>query len=85
MDMNTGKVIDLDESEMKERARALALKKTMRDARGEALAKLVPLTKGEAETARELGPKEAKGWMRNKKCHCGSGKKFKKCCLHKHL
>ncbi|MCK5605990.1 SEC-C domain-containing protein [Candidatus Pacearchaeota archaeon] len=22
-----------------------------------------------------------KGWMRNKPCLCGSGKKFKKCCM----
>ena len=25
-----------------------------------------------------------KGWMRNKPCLCGSGKKFKKCCLPKY-
>ena len=29
--------------------------------------------------------KKKKPWMRNKKCVCGSGKKFKKCCWGKYL
>lgn len=32
-----------------------------------------------AQNARQL-----KGWMRNLKCYCGSGMKFKKCCQSKH-
>lgn len=34
--------------------------------------KLAPVTKGNLR----------KGTLRNKKCSCGSGKKFKKCCLN---
>lgn len=39
------------------------------------------------DEARQLAPMQKdqrKAWMRNKKCPCGSGKKFKKCCWGKY-
>lgn len=43
---------------------------------------LIPLTREQAEELAPLGANKRKGWMRNKPCICGSGKKFKRCCWH---
>lgn len=46
--------------------------------------RLIPLTPKQYEELAPLGAKQRKGYMRNKPCICGSGKKFKKCCWHKY-
>ena len=39
----------------------------------------IRLTLDEARLAKSLTTNQRSGWMRNKPCPCGSGKKFKKC------
>ena len=45
--------------------------------------RMVPIEEGELPTVVRMDRSERKGWMRNKPCPCGSGKKFKKCCWNK--
>ena len=44
---------------------------------------MIPLTERKRIMLEQLSPEKRKGWMRNKPCLCGSGKKFKKCCWNK--
>lgn len=43
-------------------------------------APLIPLDDSEAKELEPMSKSKRKGYMRNKPCLCGSGKKFKKCC-----
>ncbi len=46
--------------------------------------KLLPLDEKLASKLEQMGARQRKGYMRNKLCVCGSGKKFKKCCWDKY-
>lgn len=77
MDPETGKIIRensdfIDALELQIRAKLEEQKKN-----------LIPLTEDEAKTCENMGLQQRKGWMRNKPCLCGSGKKFKNCCWNK--
>lgn len=47
------------------------------------MAKDIPNITASILSKRERSNKRRKNKMKNKKCVCGSGKKFKKCCWHK--
>ena len=46
----------------------------------EAREKLIVITEEQFETLKPMSFSGRKGWMRNRQCNCGSGKKFKNCC-----
>lgn len=69
MDMETGKIYFSTEEELEELEKKLGRK-------------LVPLKGSEAKEFEHLSKQARKNKMRNQPCPCGSGKKFKKCCLH---
>lgn len=46
--------------------------------------KMVELTEDETKDCETMPLYQRKGYMRNKPCVCGSGKKFKKCCWSKY-
>lgn len=41
---------------------------------------LMEIQRDELEDTVNMNRTQRKGWMKNKPCICGSGKKFKKCC-----
>ena len=89
----SGKIIHLDEESQEsfsvgtildfesEQARLLQQLSELHDLDKD---ELIPLSKDENRILSNVSPKARKGWMRNKPCICGSGKKFKKCCWSKH-
>lgn|GEM_PF-3427095 len=50
----------------------------------EQMESLIPIDKGTYQQLKPLQRNERKNKMRNRKCICGSGKKFKKCCWSKY-
>jgi len=45
---------------------------------------MIPLTDKQADDLASLSPIKRKGNMRNQRCPCGSGAKFKRCCWSKY-
>ena len=76
MHVDTGKIEWLDVDQVKE----LENSREERDTRlFDIEQKLVALSTEEAEECSKMPNYQRKGWMRNKPCVCGSGRKFKKC------
>ena len=73
MDTSNGHIHYLSEEEQEALQEAI-------NADGAYIEKMVALSENEAEECKTMGIQQRKGWMRNKPCPCGSGKKFKKCC-----
>lgn len=71
MDANTGKIYRGNYEEIKRVSRELDRE-------------LVPISEDEASELERLPPRVRKNKMRNKRCLCGSGVKFKRCCWSKY-
>ena len=76
MDCNTGKIHEISDEEMKSWREGA--ERQFNEER-----KMVSLTEDEAGELKPMTGEKRKGWMRNKPCVCGSGKKFKRCCWNK--
>ena len=54
-----------------------------KDLLSEELERHIPIPDAELPRVRKMSKKSRKGWMRNRPCICGSGRKFKVCCWGK--
>lgn len=76
MDCNTGEIYRFENAAELEKAQERLMREEGR--------KLLPLDEKLASELEPMGARQRKGYMRNKPCVCGSGKKFKKCCWSKY-
>lgn len=72
----TGEIVTMSEAEMKLMTDGFERQHSTER-------KTVALTDSEVKDCESMPLYQRKGYMRNKPCVCGSGKKFKKCCWSK--
>lgn len=84
MDMQTGKIHQMDESMVAEFKKNMLQSMSVEEGvLRSSKRKMVELTDEQVADCETMGLQQRKGYMRNKPCVCGSGKKFKNCCWSK--